>query len=158
MAAPNPLPSYVYKILPSPAIDPRYAFPTEAGRVAPSQTFYPTQVGQSPPQSLTRVSCCLITKSLEYIDLNDGFVHMSTSAQLGATLERFFGDVPEVQLLKIDFGRLSAFKVVKWEQTSAGVFPHLFSELTGEFVENARTVAKQGTWPQTIELEGWVQH
>lgn len=48
----------------------------------------------------------------------DGFLHFSTEPQLSGTLSRFFVDVPAVTLLKCDYARLSAWKVVSWEASS----------------------------------------
>lgn len=45
-------------------------------------------------------------------------MHLSTAKQLSGTLNRFFADVPAVTILKCDYGRLSAWKVVKWEGPS----------------------------------------
>ena len=70
---------------------------------------------------------------------------MSTVAQLGGTLNKFFAGTDDkvVQLIKIDFGRLSAFKVVKWERSgSGGSFPHLYATLTGEYVRDWQLVAR----------------
>jgi uncharacterized protein (DUF952 family) len=47
-------------------------------------------------------------------------VHFSTAKQLPATLNRFFADAPVVTILKCDYGRLSAWKVVKWEAVEGG--------------------------------------
>ena len=45
---------------------------------------------------------------------------MSTAAQLAGTLNRFFKDDPKVVLLKMDYSRLSGFKIVKWEPSGSG--------------------------------------
>lgn len=47
-------------------------------------------------------------------------MHFSTAKQLPATLNRFFADAPVVTILKCDYGRLSAWKVVKWEAVEGG--------------------------------------
>lgn len=57
---------------------------------------------------------------LSELDMKDGFVHMSTKQQVPGVLKRFFADVPSVAILRIDYGRLSAFKRVSWDQTSSG--------------------------------------
>lgn len=53
-------------------------------------------------------------------DLKDGFVHMSTAQQVPGVLNRYFGDVPAVSILRIENGKLSAFKRVRWERASNG--------------------------------------
>jgi len=117
MSAPTQLPNYVYKIL-------------------PNTSFY-----QGIP---IPVPASFEIKQTE-VDARDGFVHMSTVAQLGGTLNRFFS-TPEdevVQLLKVDYKRLSAFKVVKWEKASNGdSFPHLYATLVGEYVRDVKLVAR----------------
>lgn len=45
---------------------------------------------------------------------------MSTAEQVPGVLNRYFGDVPSVSILRIDYGRLSAFKRVTWDQASNG--------------------------------------
>jgi uncharacterized protein (DUF952 family) len=52
--------------------------------------------------------------------VQDGYFHLSTPSQVLGTLDRFFADVPAVTLLRIDYGRLSGFKTVKWEQAGSG--------------------------------------
>lgn len=94
MTAPSPLPRYIYKILPSARLDPFYAFPSP---LPASHEF-----------------------ALSPLDSKDGYLHFSTSQQLPQTLSRFFKDAESVTLLKCEFARLSAFKVVKWEQADSG--------------------------------------
>ncbi|KAI5116510.1 hypothetical protein M0805_001865 [Coniferiporia weirii] len=134
MSAPNPLPNYVYKILPNTSVYQGVPVPV------PSDWEFPqTQV-----------------------DLNDGFVHLSTLAQLPNTLSRFFGGDAMVQLLKVDYARMSAFKIVKWETASNGAaFPHLYARLTGEFVRDLKVVAKGDSWEETakiLEDKGWLEN
>jgi len=117
MTAPAQLPNYVYKILPN--------------------TYFFQGIPIPVPSSFE-------IKQTE-IDAQDGFVHMSTVAQLGGTLNRFFSSQSDgvVQLLKVDYKRLSAFKVVKWEQASNGdSFPHLYATLVGEYVRDLKLVAR----------------
>lgn len=91
-------PRFVYKIFPSPAANSFYQFAGPPGPVAASHVFVPTPA-----------------------DAKDGFVHLSTADQVQGTLDRFFrGDdedqgARQVTVLKLDYGRLSGFKVVKWE-------------------------------------------
>lgn len=132
-AVPNPLPKHVYKIYPDTAVYQGTPIPI------PSHWEFPqTQV-----------------------DLDDGFIHLSTSAQLAGTLSRFFKGDERVQLLKIDFARLSAWKKVKWDLASNGeVFPHLYAQLTGEFVKEIKVVAQGGDWEKTVENlkeQRWVE-
>tara|TARA_B100000768_G_C11228817_1_gene354096 strand:- start:320 stop:691 length:372 start_codon:yes stop_codon:yes gene_type:complete len=71
------------------------------------------------------------------IDQNDGFVHLSTSSQLSATLSMYFKALSEVMLLQINFNKVE--KMLKLEATSPnssrkGSFYHLYGELLIEHV------------------------
>jgi len=45
---------------------------------------------------------------------------MSTAQQVPGVLKRFFGDVDAVAIFRIEYGKLSAFKRVRWETASDG--------------------------------------
>lgn len=108
--------------------------------------------------------CRSRTKSLK-LNARDGFVHLSTLAQLGGTLNRFFSSDSDriVQLLKVDYERMSGAKVVKWEEASNGdSFPHLYATLTGEFVRGVKLVSRgvhgwEDALGKLVE-EGWLEH
>lgn len=133
MAAPNPLPNYIYKILPNTSIYQGVPVPVPADWQFPQ------------------------TES----DARDGFVHLSTLKQLPDTLGRFYGSDETVQVLKVDFKRLSGFKIVKWEQAgSGGVFPHLYGKLEGAYVPALKVVAKGKGWEGTVNdlaESGWLE-
>lgn len=104
---------------------------------------------------------------------------MSTASQLAGTLNRFFEDDPKVVLLKMDYARLSGFKIVKWEPSGSGegastapplcllakrsaltspgrraVFPHLYAQLEGENVEDHMDLEKkpgETSWDDALE-------
>ncbi|BGP18689.1 hypothetical protein JCM10213_006910 [Rhodosporidiobolus nylandii] len=131
-------PGYVYKIVPHSTVNPRYAFPVP---IPASHTFVMSE-----------------------LDAKDGYIHMSTSSQLSRTLNRFFAQDPKVVLLKLDYGRLSAWKVVKWEPTSSGeVFPHLYAQMEGENVESFLDLVKEdgeASWDAALERakeKGWLK-
>lgn len=134
MSAPIPLPNHVYKIFPNTTVYQGTPIPV------PSDWEFPQSE----------------------VDANDGFVHLSTLEQLPGTLSRFFGSESTVQLLKIDYKRLSSFKVVKWELASNGdTFPHLYAQLTGEFVRDLKLAAKGTSWESTAEdliKQGWLEN
>ncbi|BGP26595.1 hypothetical protein Rt10032_c11g4460 [Rhodotorula toruloides] len=141
MSEKQPAPStvdYVYKIVTASSVNPRYAFP----RPIPASHVF----------------------ALSELDTQDGFIHLSTAAQLPRTLNRFFESDPQVVLLKCDYKRLSGWKVVKWEPASNGEnFPHLYAQLEGENVESFNDLLKgQGetSWDSALQrarLEGWLQ-
>ncbi|GAA6062342.1 hypothetical protein JCM10212_006592 [Sporobolomyces blumeae] len=113
-SASNP-PDYVYKIIPSPSVNPRYAFPIP---VPASHEFV-----------------------LSELDARDGFIHMSTRPQVAGTLNRFFPNDPSVVLVKIGYARLNGFKVVKWENG----YPHLYRTLEGEYVESVQELSRDSS-------------
>jgi len=62
-------------------------------------------------------------------DLADGYIHLSTAAQLAGTLERHFAGQADLQLAAVDVEALG--DAVRWEPARGGdLFPHLFAPLT----------------------------
>ncbi len=72
------------------------------------------------------------------VDKEDGFVHLSTSAQLNGTLSLYFKSYEQVVLLKINSKKL--IKDIVFELPSEGSkrktpFPHYYADLTLECIE-----------------------
>jgi uncharacterized protein (DUF952 family) len=62
------------------------------------------------------------------VDLADGFIHMSTAAQLDETLRKHFAGMEDLQIAAIDLTVLGG--LVRWEPSRGGaLFPHLYGEL-----------------------------
>jgi uncharacterized protein (DUF952 family) len=62
-------------------------------------------------------------------DLADGYIHMSTAAQLDETVARHFAGQEDLTVAAIDLGALG--EAVKWEPSRGGeLFPHLYGPLT----------------------------
>ncbi|GAA5897347.1 DUF952 domain-containing protein [Sporobolomyces salmoneus] len=138
-SASNP-PSYVYKIVPTAASNPRYVFPIP---IPASHEFV-----------------------LSELDAKDGFIHLSTAPQIHQVLSRFFSSEESVMLLKIDYARLIGFKIVKWEAggSQGEVYPHLYRTLEGEYVESVEEVRKgeegEKGWEgglEELEKKGWLE-
>lgn len=92
------------------------------------------------------------------LDLKDGFVHLSTKAQLHNTLARFYSADAVVQLLKVDYGRMSAFKKVQWDLAGNGeYYPHLYGTLTGEEVVDLKLVANPPKSGEEKDEDGWAE-
>lgn len=72
----------------------------------------------------------LSTVSTRGLDLAEvGFIHCSYHPQVEGTIERFYGDLPEVVVVTLDPDRLPA--EVKDEPAEDGtLFPHVFGPLT----------------------------
>lgn len=66
-------------------------------------------------------------------DLRDGFIHMSTEAQLAGTLDRHFAGQSDLHIATVDLGSYGAG--LKWEPARDGSdFPHLYEPLLLETV------------------------
>ena len=66
------------------------------------------------------------------LDKKDGFIHLSTSKQLAASLSFYFKDHDEVVLLKLggmDFEDEIVFEVPFPAKKRVSAFPHLYSKL-----------------------------
>ena len=62
------------------------------------------------------------------IDIEDGFVHLSTAAQVEETARRYFAGVEGVVLAAVDPDPLG--EALQWEPSRGGdLFPHLYREL-----------------------------
>jgi uncharacterized protein (DUF952 family) len=79
------------------------------------------------------------------VDLRDGFIHFSTSAQLAETLRRHFAGQRDLVLIAINPDDLGTR--LRWEPSRDGdLFPHLYAELP---VASARHVS-----PLDVDGEG----
>ena len=74
-------------------------------------------------------------KVLTEPDHNDGFIHLSTSSQLGLTLSLYYKDYKEVVLLQVDTDKVKD-KLILEEPvprgSRSGFFPHIYGELLTE--------------------------
>jgi uncharacterized protein (DUF952 family) len=58
-------------------------------------------------------------------DRADGFIHLSSGAQLAATVDRHFGGVSGLVVAVVDLSRLG--DAVRWEASRGGqLFPHVY--------------------------------
>jgi uncharacterized protein (DUF952 family) len=63
------------------------------------------------------------------IDRADGYIHLSTSAQLTETVEKHFAGQTRLTVAAIDLKMLG--DAIRWEVSRHGqLFPHLYGELT----------------------------
>ena len=75
------------------------------------------------------------------IDLQDGYVHMSTAEQVKETAAKHFAAEDNLYLLAIETDRLG--DDVKWEVSRGGAeFPHLYRDL----------LASDVVWTKTLKL------
>lgn len=62
------------------------------------------------------------------IDISDGYIHMSTAAQLAGTIDRHFAGQDDVAIAAVDLAMLG--DAVRWEPSRGGeLFPHLYAVL-----------------------------
>jgi uncharacterized protein (DUF952 family) len=62
------------------------------------------------------------------VDLADGYIHMSTAAQLDETLRKHFAGIDELYIAAVDLTALGP--LVRWEPSRGGaLFPHLYGTL-----------------------------
>jgi uncharacterized protein (DUF952 family) len=62
------------------------------------------------------------------VDLADGFIHMSTAAQLAETARRHYAGKTGLVLVEVTLAPLG--EALKWEASRGGdLFPHLFAPL-----------------------------
>ncbi|RYE03563.1 MAG: DUF952 domain-containing protein [Sphingomonadales bacterium] len=63
------------------------------------------------------------------VDLADGYIHLSTAAQLQETLDKHFAGQDGLWLAAVDLEALG--DAVKWEESRGGqLFPHIYGDLT----------------------------
>lgn len=63
------------------------------------------------------------------VDLADGYIHLSTAAQLAETIDRHFAGQSDLQIVAVDLDALG--DKVKWEKSRGGtLFPHVYGPLT----------------------------
>ena len=98
---------------------------------------------------------------LDKLDKSSGYFHMSNN-DLPGTLGFLLDSLETVQIVKIDYGKLSTAETVKWELGDDGkAYPHLYGQLSGKFVVEVKVVDKKTSWPETaatLEEEGWLEY
>jgi uncharacterized protein (DUF952 family) len=63
------------------------------------------------------------------VDLADGFIHLSTAAQLTETVDKHFAGQDDLHVAAVDVDALG--DGVRWEESRGGqLFPHLYGVLT----------------------------
>ena len=133
--------------------DCRYTFPVP---IPAKHEFLPSELDakvRSMRFSFHKIAQTLNNESPPAV-MQDGFVHFSTAKQLPATLNRFFADAPVVTILKCDYGRLSAWKVVKWEAVEGGE-SESFAPLRGPafpFEQGSSLSPQRPHWSNTESL------
>jgi len=67
------------------------------------------------------------------IDLKDGYIHLSTAAQLDETIDRHFAGIADLVIAAVDLEPLG--EKIRWEVSRNGaLFPHLYGRLTSSSI------------------------
>ena len=61
------------------------------------------------------------------IDARDGYIHLSTAAQVGETAAKHFGGLGDLVLVAVDADALAGS--LRWEPARGNVFPHCYGML-----------------------------
>jgi uncharacterized protein (DUF952 family) len=88
------------------------------------------------------------------VDLEDGFIHFSTAAQLAETLRLHFAGQGDLLFLAVGIGAIAA--QLKWEPSRGGqLFPHLYAPLPMSAVVHSAPIAVADDG--TVTLPDWVR-
>ncbi len=67
------------------------------------------------------------------VDMADGYIHLSTAAQLTETVDKHFAGQEDLHLATVDLGSFG--ESLRWEESRGGqFFPHLYGALLLETV------------------------
>ena len=67
------------------------------------------------------------------VDIADGYIHLSTAAQLTETVDKHFAGQDDLHIAAVDLDALG--DAVKWEESRGGQpFPHLYGTLSLDVV------------------------
>jgi len=85
----------------------------------------------------------------------EGFIHFSYLHQVLATAERYYSQIPDLMVLKVDVTKLSA--ELKVEQAAhGGWYPHLYGELNlGAVIGYHPLVRNTGGILEILDLKPW---
>jgi len=93
------------------------------------------------------------------LDVEDGFIHLSTAVQLAATLSLYFEASEQVFLLELNMEKIDKDKIIFEEPypnngIRKSAFPHLYSELTTKQISNVWSL-KRGAFilPEEVLLK-----
>ncbi len=85
------------------------------------------------------------------VDLADGYIHLSTDAQVGGTLEKHFAGQSGLVIAEIDLTALG--DAIRWEVSRGGaLFPHLYADLPMSSVITVRPASTPPSEPASVEL------
>jgi uncharacterized protein (DUF952 family) len=81
------------------------------------------------------------------VDRADGFIHLSTDAQLHETAGKHYAGREGLMILTLDADHPPLKALIRWEPSRGGaLFPHIYGELRAEWVLAAR--------PASVDADG----
>lgn len=84
------------------------------------------------------------------VDRADGFIHLSTDAQLAGTAAKHFAGRDDLMLLTVDLTAVE--DLLAWEPSRGGdLFPHLYGALPRSAVVEARGLRVDAAGAMTLE-------
>ncbi|WP_292104064.1 DUF952 domain-containing protein [Brevundimonas sp.] len=73
------------------------------------------------------------------VDRADGFIHLSTDAQLHETARKYYAGQDGLMILTLDADHPPLKALIRWEPSRGGdLFPHIYGDLRAEWVMAAR--------------------
>lgn len=103
-------------------------------------------------QALTDDAVTMSTRGVTLAE--EGFVHCSFAEQVGATAARYYGDLAEIVLLRIDAGRVTGEIVVEDLIGSGEAFPHIYGPIDIAAVVDATPVVPKAAGDLAMRLAG----
>ncbi|KAL8751176.1 MAG: hypothetical protein Q9184_006152 [Pyrenodesmia sp. 2 TL-2023] len=95
------------------------------------------------------------------LDIDSGFIHLSTDAQVSYVLNRFF-NTSNVWLVRINYAGLAKDGDVRWEPAGkdGSLFAHLYGgEIEGNMVDDVKKLDRGNGWDlglQELTEDGWL--
>ncbi|RAO70249.1 uncharacterized protein BHQ10_006261 [Talaromyces amestolkiae] len=94
------------------------------------------------------------------LDLQSGFIHLSSARQVPNTLKFFFKDEPVLYVLRLEYAMVE--DNIRWESPDAkicgprdgeGMFPHLYNglKLGKDEIESVATWKNENGWDNALE-------
>jgi beta-hydroxylase len=73
------------------------------------------------------------------IDIDDGYIHLSTAEQVAETAAKHFAGLSNLVLAEVDLDQLG--DIVHWEPSRGGqLFPHIYGTIPLDAVTDARAI------------------
>ncbi|MFN3814574.1 DUF952 domain-containing protein [Brevundimonas sp.] len=81
------------------------------------------------------------------VDRADGFIHLSTDAQLHETAAKHYAGQSGLVILTLDADHTPLKALIRWEPSRGGaLFPHIYGDLRAEWIMTAR--------PASVDADG----